>query len=385
VSGPRRAVVADGAPPSALAVARSLVRAGWSVEATRASRGDRAPRSRGVVPLDAPSPSADGEGFVAALVAAAGRGPRATLVPATDAALLAIEARRAAVEAVYDLPLASPDALRRSLDKRATLAAAAGAGVRVPAGMEARGAADADRCGLAPPLVVKPLSSKWRGPGGDVRGAGPAFARDRDGLRAALGALEAAGAPGALVQEWVPGTGVGVGLLRRGGRTVARFVHRRLREVHPAGGPSAAAESAPPDSVVVGPAEALLAALGWEGLAMVEFRRDGDGPPVLMEVNGRPWGTLGLAVDAGVDFPRLWLEGFDGPPPEYAIGIRRSWFAGDVRRVLAARAGPPPGYPGAFPSTRSALADLLLRSSPDLVFRWRDPSPFLGEILGRIA
>ncbi len=115
---------------------------------------------------------------------------------------------------------------------------------------------------------------------------------------------------------------------------------------------------------------------------MVEFRREGRAGPVLLEVNPRPWGTLGLAVYAGVDFPRLWLEGHRGPPPEVRAGLRRRWFAGDVRRFLAARAGPPRDYPGAFPSAGEAFRDVLFGCATDFVFRWGDPLPFVSEMAG---
>jgi len=377
-----RVIVADGAPPAALAVARSLVRAGWRVEASKASFGDRAPRSRGVVSFPAPSPSKDPAGFAEAILRRAADGARARVVPTTDAAILALEARRADLERVADLALPSPDALRRTMDKRLTLEAARAANVSIPETVTATVVEEAGRCALAPPLVVKPASSRWRGADGAVRGAGPAFARDAAELRARAEVLLGAGAPGVLIQRWAPGTGRGVGLLMKGGRPTAVFVHRRLREVHPAGGPSAAAISEAPDEALVAPAAALLASLRFEGLAMVEFRREGDAPPVLMEVNPRPWGTLGLAVDAGVDFPRLWLEGHSGPPPGYPAGVRRRWLAGDLRRVRAAAAGPPPGYPGDFPTAGRAFRDMVVDGAPDFVFRWSDPLPFVAEILG---
>jgi hypothetical protein len=49
-------------------------------------------------------------------------------------------------------------------------------------------------------------------------------------------------------------------------------------------------------------AERILEALKWHGVAMVEFKRDTrDGVPKLLEINGRFWGSLQLAVDSGVD------------------------------------------------------------------------------------
>jgi predicted ATP-grasp superfamily ATP-dependent carboligase len=381
---PRRVLLADGAPPAALAAARSLVRAGWRVEATDAGFSDRAPRSSRVIAFPAPAPGKDPAGFASAVIDRAKAGDRPAVLPTTDAAILALLPRRADVEAGADLLLPPSEPLRRALDKGETLAAARTANVSIPETLTARAPADLARLSLEPPLVVKPLASRWPGPGGAVRGAGPAFARDPARARSLAEGLLAEGAPGVLVQRWVPGTGRGVGLLVRGGKTAAVFVHRRLREVHPAGGPSSAAVSEAPDPALVGPAEALLQALGFEGLAMVEFRREGEGVPVLMEVNPRPWGTIGLAVDAGVDFPRLLAEGYAGPPPSYRTGVRRCWFAGDLRRLGAAWKGPPADFPGSFPSVGGALGDLF-DFSEDFVFRLGDPLPFLAEIAGALS
>jgi predicted ATP-grasp superfamily ATP-dependent carboligase len=43
--------------------------------------------------------------------------------------------------------------------------------------------------------------------------------------------------------------------------------------------------------------------LGWTGPIYVEFMIAPDGEFSLIEVNGRYWGSLGLAVNSGVDFP----------------------------------------------------------------------------------
>ena len=58
---------------------------------------------------------------------------------------------------------------------------------------------------------------------------------------------------------------------------------------------------------------------------MVEFKTDNQtGEPVLMEVNGRFWGSLQLATDAGVDFPRLLLE-FAERPSTCGAGAVPCW------------------------------------------------------------
>src|SRR5690349_10474018 len=77
-----------------------------------------------------------------------------------------------------------------------------------------------------------------------------------------------------------------------------------------------------------------------EGCSMVEFRRDREGRPVLMEVNPRMGGSVSLAMRAGVNFPQLafdWQAGralqlFAG----YRTGVRLRWLGGDILNLRAA-------------------------------------------------
>ena len=53
----------------------------------------------------------------------------------------------------------------------------------------------------------------------------------------------------------------------------------------------------------------LLQHMGWHGVAMVEFKVEREtGIPQLMEINGRFWGSLQLAIDAGINFPFLLYQ-----------------------------------------------------------------------------
>jgi biotin carboxylase len=99
--------------------------------------------------------------------------------------------------------------------------------------------------------------------------------------------------------------------------------------------------------VLLDHATRLLGALGWTGLAMVEFRV-GEAGPVLMEVNGRIWGSLPLAVKSGADFPlglaALYLgprlnRAANGTAATPAVGVRSRnlgleivWIAMVLRR-----------------------------------------------------
>ena len=133
-------------------------------------------------------------------------------------------------------------------------------------------------------------------------------------LSAALNRLPREAFP-VLIQERIVGAGLGVFLLRHAGRTEAAFAHRRLREKPPSGGVSVLAEAVELPPALLERAERLLDCFGWNGVAMVEFKEDAaTGEPVLMEVNGRFWGSLQLAIDSGVDFPsRLVALAAGGP------------------------------------------------------------------------
>jgi predicted ATP-grasp superfamily ATP-dependent carboligase len=122
---------------------------------------------------------------------------------------------------------------------------------------------------------------------------------------------------------------------------------------------------------------------------MVEYKVDAaTGVAYLMEINGRFWGSLQLAIDAGVDFPLLLVRCALGEPvparPAYRTGTRGRWWWGEVDHVLArlrrseAELALPPGSP----TRTSVVLDTLARwrgNEHDAVFRFGDPVPFLYE------
>jgi predicted ATP-grasp superfamily ATP-dependent carboligase len=144
-----------------------------------------------------------------------------------------------------------------------------------------------------------------------------------------------------LIQECIPqeGEGVGVGLLAEKGKVLVSFSYRRLREFPVKGGPSTLRESTD-DPVLKELAARLISELKWDGVAMVEFKRDPrDGKPKLMEINPRFWGSLHLAYVSGVNFPYLlyqWAQGHEIKQPVYKTGVKCRWLLpGDVAHFLA--------------------------------------------------
>jgi len=142
-----------------------------------------------------------------------------------------------------------------------------------------------------------------------------------------------------VVQEYVTGEGWGVSCLYWHGERIAHFTHHRLREKTTTGGTSTLREHQP-NKIIEDMAFRLLDSLSWHGLAMVEFKYD----PVsetawFIEINPRLWGSIHLAISAGVEFPYLlYLCATKGP--EVAKQYQKSslikypwrarWYLGDV-------------------------------------------------------
>jgi len=133
-----------------------------------------------------------------------------------------------------------------------------------------------------------------------------------------------------MIQEYIPGPTYGYEALLNHGQIKAYFMHKRLAEYPTTGGASTLRESTyHPTIAKIG--AYTLQTLKWHGLAMAEFKLDPrDRTPKLIEINGRPWGSIPLAITAGIDFPyllyKMLTEGDIEPPQAYPLGIRQTWL-----------------------------------------------------------
>ena len=143
-----------------------------------------------------------------------------------------------------------------------------------------------------------------------------------------------------LVQQRIEGEGQGIFGLFDHGRPCALFAHRRIREKPPAGGVSVFRESIELPKPMTDYAVRLLERVKWHGVAMVEFKVERQSNvPMLMEINGRFWGSLQLAIDAGLNLPYLLYQAMNGMPVAvpnnaYHIGTKSRWLLGDIDHLL---------------------------------------------------
>ena len=387
-------LVTDAGGNHALAVVRSLGGRGLEVIAAGGEPIAQAGFSRYCSGRARyPSPRRSLAAFQEALLGLLDERRPQLLLPMTECTLVALAPLREEIEASVVLaPLPATQALAVAFDKRATLDLADRLGVRAPRTVVVHDLDELDdlREQVAYPAVIKPRRSEFVTGDGRVTAGGPVeYCPGPDRLIDLYAAVHAR-APYPLIQEFVPGEGFGVSCLYDRGRLRALFAHRRLRMVRPTGSGSSLRESIAPPPDMVEPARRLLEALQWHGVAMVEFKRDDrDGTAVLMEINGRFWNSLPLAVASGVDFPfliyRLATEGSCPECLDYRVGVRGRWLAGDLQHLAAVLRGRPPGWSGAYPTRWRSLVDFVKPGGRDLHYDdlWlRDPAPFVAGLVG---
>lgn len=341
-----RILVTDAHLGSAVAVIQALGRRGDAVIAASSDTSSpgfysRYARERLVYPPADSHP----EAMVEALLDGVRSRAVDLVVPVSDAALVPVSEARERFEPHTALAVADRAALAAARDKLATLETASRLAVPTPRSALVTTALEARReaAHLGWPVVLKPQRSLVTDGSGSVE-LKVAYAGGFASLERHMRRLE--GLCPVLLQEYYVGEAVGVELLAHEGRPLAAFQHRRLREVPITGGASSFRESVPLDPVLYDHATRLLEEMSWTGLAMVEFKIGEDGPR-LMEINGRIWGSLPLAIKSGMDFPGRMADLFlQGPPPQheppatsYSVGVRSRniglevvWVASVLRR-----------------------------------------------------
>lgn len=385
-----KALVLDGNQNQAVACVRSLAKKGHTVLVGNTSAWSKAGWSRSCTGTFVyPSPR-DGTRMIQRLVELARTEPGTLILPMSDATTLMVsENRDSLLQAGARLVMPAHADILRAADKSHTTKLAQSLGIAVPRSWVISSAAEAHEQAksLPYPVVLKPRSSEEQAATGSTQSTGrPLYARNAAEFQLAYSELSKR-ASSVLVQEFIPGGGTGYFALMRNGELRVEFAHRRIRDVHPTGSGSAVRVSIKPDPKLREASLAILKALNWHGVAMVEFRQRPDGEFVFLEVNGRFWNSLPLACYAGADFPAAVAEiaehGDCAPILDYKVGVRCRWFLGDFRHLLAVWRGAPAGYPAKFPGRISTLANVLMPMPGTYHdnFQLRDPLPELGDWL----
>lgn len=362
-----------------LGVIRSLGERGVPVVAVQFDKRDFAQRSRYVAEVHrVPRPDAREEEFIARLEEIGARHPGALLVPAHDAAVVAIARHHERLGQTMVVACPEWDIARLYIDKRETYRVAASVEVPTPKTLTPRSAEDVDRAmdDIGLPVLVKPSQSHlFVSAFGRKMIEATTAAEVHAGFELADGAgLEV------MMQEIIPGpdsAGANYNSYIAGGTAVAEFTARKVRNSPTRWGSPRVAVSERIEEVV-GPGRRLLAAIGYEGFSCTEWKRDErDGVYKLIEVNGRHNLSSMLAVRTGVDFP--WIEynhKLHGVLPERVEAFEEGRYWIDVLRDLGEtlRARRAEGY---------GVADYArpyLRRRCYADWSWRDPAPMVTRL-----
>jgi predicted ATP-grasp superfamily ATP-dependent carboligase len=310
------------------------------------------------------------------------------IVPITDWTTLPLAHCQARFENICPVVLPSRQSLEWASDKYQTIELARSVGIPVPQTWLIRSPQDVSALPPLPfPIVVKDrFSVRWveeRPVFGSVE-----YAYSRESLvQKAQARLEKAG--DVLVQRFVGGVGIGFSCFALDDGIRLPFQWQRIREVDPRGSGSSSRKSVALDPQIADFSRALITKLRFQGIAMVEYKREAaTGDPVLMEVNGRPWGSIQLAIASGIDYPRYvadWYLKGAIPTAEitYAKGITCRRMVGELTHLENLRHGPPPEWPMPYPKFWSSLVKIAVPWYPGMRYDdlWlSDPRPGMAGI-----
>jgi len=288
------------------------------------------------------------------------------------------------------------DAFAVVLDKARTLSLAASLGIAVPQGACPRSWDEVEALARSFPF---PAVLKWADPNAVAGRLGELgielvkaeYVYTPDEFLAVARRYQPVGA-WPLVQEYCAGTGLGQFFFMHKGEAVRRFQHLRVAEWPPEGGFSSVCDAVPLERFAALQEDSirLLQAIGWEGVAMVEYRYDPvRDRAVLMEVNGRFWGSFPLASYAGAGFGLLtyYLQGVGKMPalPALNNGLRCRMVATEIKRLRRILLQPGLIRDRSFRrrpvhEVIRFVVDFLRPSVRYYVWNWRDMKPFFRDV-----
>jgi len=392
-----RILVTDGETRSALAVTRSLGRRGCDVFVAGEVTGNISSYSKFCKgSFQTPSAMTNGEKYCERIVDIISEGKIEIVFPITEQSIFQLNSIRDKIS--QEVILACPS--RKDMDavsnKYRLFQLAEEVDVPIPETTYVKGIEDffqKESELYSFPVVVKPAYSKINS-GDQVIAASVMYACDRDELINLYETKPALRYP-SLIQELIVGEGTGLFTLFDADHHLMLFSHRRLLEKPPSGGVSVVSESVPLDPEMVKAAERLLSAVQWRGVAMVEFKRDvRDGRAKLMEINGRFWGSLQLAVSSGVDFPAHCLDYYINNRPtcviaDYGVGYKLKWFFGILDHlIIRIKNRNSVKIPIEVPTCWQVVGELLnireTNTSYD-VYDSKDMKPFMLEVVSYIS
>ena len=390
-----KAIVLNGDLKSALCAVRSLGQAGHEVTVGAERESGMAYHSKFAKDSFVyPSPYTNRAGFVEAVIEQANEiGEKPVVFAFSDATYLSLHEAREELAEVCTLQYPDSEKVAMAFDKASTYSLAKVTGVSTITTWSPGTSEELTRIATneSYPLVLKARQSVTWKEGKGVFGTA-CFVHSGDELVKKYKDITEETGEAPLIQKFIEGEEYGVEMLADKGEVFARIVHHRLRSLSPTGGASVLKET-----IIEGElyreltelAGKLVRALSWSGPIMVEFKVDADSrKPLLMEINGRFWGSLPLSVFAGVDMPTLYADWVcNGKKPEQVVEATKEVTsihqAGDIAHLLKVLFKRDTMRKVLYPKRLSAVRDFLVHSKATKYDVWslKDMKPGFMEIV----
>lgn len=388
------ALILDGDTKSALAAIRALGEKGIKVAAAAERSTAMGLHSRySLKSFQYPSPVKNPAQFSNALIEFGKTlSTKPLLYCFSDATYLSSSRQRQKLEQYFTLCLPEEEAVETAFSKMNTYALARRVGVPTIKELELAAVESF-------PVVLKPQHSvSWQGK--TPYGGTAEIVFDHTSLKTRFEKLSELTGETPIIQEFIEGVECGVELLCEEGEVVQEFAHERVRSLSPRGGAATVKRTlleSPERSLMSKCAWQMAGALKWTGPLMVEFKIEAkSNKPVLMELNGRFWGSLPLPQLAGFDFVSgfyaLGRRGQAAVPTLPAMAapaqpMQTQHFLGDCQWLLQVLFAHDPLRSRLYPSRLGAIEAWLQSTVFDKsdVWRSRDPKPSLMEYIDVVA
>ncbi len=310
---------------SCLTVVRSLGRQNLTVHLAWASPDSLVRHSKYVQKIhDIPAYTPDDDAWKKELVSILSHENYALVIPCSDPTILPLQHHQKVFEdlaKIYTLP---DDVFETVFDKTRLTTLAETLGIKIPKSktLTALDQVDSVTKELGLPIILKPSASFRIGNlrrKNHVRRADTA----EDAKNLVRGMLHSGAVQ---AQSYFTGKGVGVEVLASEGEILLSFQHERVHEPIGGGG-SSYRKSVALSPELLNTTTQLMKALRYTGVAMVEFMVNTKTKDwILVEINGRFWGSLPLAIASGVDFPYALYQLLVENKKDFTQGYRQNIF-----------------------------------------------------------
>ena len=190
------------------------------------------------------------------------------------------------------------------------------------------------------PYLIRPLTPWIEREDGTRRIIENRVVDSRKSLESLLNENYELSSGGCIVESRPEGRAIAYVALCKQGRPFAEMCQERIHEARPFSEVATLASTVPMLPKAKKVARTLLEALSWQGPAKVEMIVRPNGEVRLVTVIGRLWGSVQLAINAGIDVPLLCyrLAEDSAQLPKRVIkgkpGVQMRWVRGDLRPLF---------------------------------------------------